>query len=104
MTRAPSRGKNGHYKREALSRRKRREPITPKKPIHYPFKTSKGDIIHNLKPQNHLQACTLDWTNSPPNPSPAVLCNSHIKFVPAELMYLPTELILILQTWLREEL
>jgi hypothetical protein len=54
MTRAPSGGKRGHYKREALSRRKMREPITPKKPIHHPFKISKGDIIHNLKPQNHL--------------------------------------------------
>ena len=42
--------------------------------IQHPFKTSKVDIIHNLKPQNHLQACTLAWMNSPPNPSLAVLC------------------------------
>ena len=62
------------------------------------------DIIHNLKPQNHLQACTLTWTNSPPNPSPAVLCNTYIKFVPAGLMYLPVEPILTLQTLLRDEL
>ena len=62
------------------------------------------DIIHNLKPQNHLQACTLVWTNSPPNPSPEVLCNTYIKFVPTGLMHLPAKPILTLQTWLREEL
>jgi hypothetical protein len=105
MTRAPPRGKGVIIKGRHLAKEKREgEPITPKKPIHHPFKTSKMDIIHNLKPQNHLQACTLAWTNSPSNPSPAVLCNSYIKFVPVGLMYLPAELILILQTLLKEEL